>query len=688
VSSDENFLMEVVLTNTVSSNSRPWLSGALFVIRAQAVFHLRFLMLAGFLLPCLSQAQSLTSLSISPNQPSVAIASTTQLIATATYSNGSSSNVSSSAAWSSTDPRTVGVSASGLASGIATGNVAIVASYQGKTASTLLSSSIGDIQWSGPLIITQGGTYSGNWRSTDPNTAAVTVATTAPVVIQDSHITGPSDLIADPYWGNTLTVKNVIAVGVNPNVRGQTNGIFVDAQNPFLLDVEDCYFENVQYGVWVRGYAGNRDGTQTITILNNRGRNLIGLESDGNNGYLSGDTNWQWSHAFQLSQMPSVPGIRIAWNEIVNYPYQSLVNENISMYDAGGTSSSPAEVHDNYVQGAYPYDPAVDTYNGGGFVTDGGSGETAQNASAFINVYDNQIVGTVNMGIEFSTGHDNNAYNNEVISSGLLPNGTKIPAQNVGITIFDVYGNTKSGSMYNNNMYSNTLGWMCWASRCAWDGYRNDDYFPGNGSDYYTNPSIQANPITAKLETSEYSAWTAKVTSNGVLLGPAVSSGTSTGSGSSGPEVSTTAWYNVVNTNSSLCVDANAWGDSNGTVVQQYTCGVAQNNQEWQFQPTDSGYYQVVNRNALNRTGNKLVWDVTGGSWATADQVHIELWTYAGATNQQWMPVSLGNGAYKFVARNSSKCLDVPGATSAILTPLQQYDCNGTAAQSYTLEKK
>jgi hypothetical protein len=688
VSSDENFLMEVVLTNTVSSNSRPWLSGALFVIRAQAVFHLRFLMLAGFLLPCLSQAQSLTSLSISPNQPSVAIASTTQLIATATYSNGSSSNVSSSAAWSSTDPRTVSVSASGLASGIATGNVAIIVSYQGKTASTLLTSSIGDIQWSGPLIITQGGTYSGNWRSTNANTAAVTVATTAPVVIQDSHISGPSDLIADPYWGNTLTVKNVIAVGVNPNVRGQTNGIFVDAQNPFLLDVEDCYFENVQYGVWVRGYAGNRDGTQTITILNNRGRNLIGLESDGNNGYLSGDTNWQWSHAFQLSQMPSVPGIRIAWNEIVNYPYQSLVNENISMYDAGGTSSSPAEVHDNYVQGAYPYDPAVDTYNGGGFVTDGGSGETAQNASAFINVYDNQIVGTVNMGIEFSTGHDNNAYNNEVISSGLLPNGTKIPAQNVGITIFDVYGNTKSGSMYNNNMYSNTLGWMCWASRCAWDGYRNDDYFPGNGSDYYTNPSIQANPITAKLETSEYSAWTAKVTSNGVLLGPAVSSGTSTGSGSSGPEVSTTAWYNVVNTNSSLCVDANAWGDSNGTVVQQYTCGVAQNNQEWQFQPTDSGYYQVVNRNALNRTGNKLVWDVTGGSWATADQVHIELWTYAGATNQQWMPVSLGNGAYKFVARNSSKCLDVPGATSAILTPLQQYDCNGTAAQSYTLEKK
>ena len=57
---------------------------------------------------------------------------------------------------------------------------------------------MGNIQWSGPLTITQGGTYSGNWRSTDPNTPAVTVATTAPVVIQNSHVTGPNDLIADP----------------------------------------------------------------------------------------------------------------------------------------------------------------------------------------------------------------------------------------------------------------------------------------------------------------------------------------------------------------------------------------------------------------------------------------------------------------------------------------------------------
>ena len=444
---------------------------------------LPFLLVAGF-----AQAQTLTSLAISPNRPSVNIGATTQLTATAPYSDGSSNNVSSGVAWSSADPRMVSVSASGLAAGNATGTVAITATYQGQTATAAISSSMGNIQWSGPLTITRGGTYSGNWRSTNPQTPAVSIATTEPVLIQNSYLTGPSDLISDPVYGNNVTVKNVIGIGVNPNVLGQPNGIFVDAQNPSLLDVENCYFENVEYGVWVRGYGGNYDGAQTITILNNRGRNIVGLESDGNGGSLPGESNWAWAHAIQLGTMPSVPGVTIAWNEIINYPYQSMVNENISMYDAGGTASSPAQLHDNYVQGAYPYNPVTDSYNGGGITTDGSSFDTVQSAAAFNNIYNNQVVGTINMGIEIGSGHDNAAYNNRVVSSGLLSSGTHIPSQNVGLSLYDVYGNIQNGSMYNNNMYNNTSGWMCWAARCAWDGYRNDAYFPDNNGDYDSKP--------------------------------------------------------------------------------------------------------------------------------------------------------------------------------------------------------
>jgi Bacterial Ig-like domain (group 2)/Ricin-type beta-trefoil lectin domain-like len=654
--------------------------------KLRALCCLPFLLFAGF-----AQAQTLTSVAISPNQPSVIIGGTTQLTATASYSDGSSNNVSSSVAWSSADPRMVSVSASGLAAGNATGTVAITATYQGQTATAAISSSIGTIEWSGPLTITQGGTYSGNWKSTNPQTPAVTIVTTQPVLIQNSYITGPNDLISDPVYGNNVTVKNVIGIGVNPNVVGQPNGIFVDAQNPSLLDVENCYFENVEYGVWVRGYGGNYDGTETVTIIHNRSRNIVGTVSDGKGGSLPGETNWAWAHTVQLSTMPSVPGINVAWNEIINYPYLSLVNENISMYDAGGTASSPALLHDNYVQGAYAYNPVTDSYNGGGITTDGSSFDTVQSAAAFNNIYNNQVVATVNMGIEIGSGHDNAAYNNRVVSSGLLPNGTQIPSQNVGLSLYDVYGNMQNGSMYNDNMYNNSSGWMCWASRCAWDGYRNDAYLPDNDGDYALNPSIAANPITLQMEAAEYTAFQAKLISNGVVVGPVVSAGGSTPGGSgSGPAstISTTAWYNVVNTNSSLCVDAAGGGTANGTPVQQFTCGAGQANQEWQFQVTDGGYYRVVNRNASSATATEGVWDVTGGPRATAGRIPIQLWTYVNNSNQQWMPVLLGNGAFKFVVRNSSKCLDVPGASMAVSTQLQQFECNGTGAQSYTLQRK
>ena len=662
------------------------------------LLHLSVLVLLVLLVAAPGQGQTVSSISITPSQPTVVIGGTTQLTATATWSNGSTSNVSGSVTWSSSDPRMVNVSSNGVASGFATGNVAVTATYQGHSATATVASSIGNIEWSGPINITQGGTYSGNWKSTNPNTAAVTISTTAPVIIENSHVTGPADLINDPDYGNNVTVKNVIGIGVNPNVSGQAYGVFVDAQNFVLLDVENCYFENVRFGVYLRGYTGNRNGTQTITILNNRGRNILGVESNGNNGSLPGETNWQWAHAIQLSGAYGVPGVKIAWNEIVNYPSQSLVNENINMFDSGGTSSSPAQIHDNYVQGAYAYNPAVDAYNGGGFTTDGSASDTVQTASSFNNIYNNQIVDTVNMGIEIGTGHDNAAYNNRVISAGLLPNGTKIPSQNVGLSLYDVYGNIPNGSMYNNNMYSNTVGWMCWAARCAWDGYRNDAWFPINNGYYATNPSISANPITLAMESAEYQTWLEKISSSGMVVGPQDSSSGSSGSGSgsgsgggsgssstSSSAISTTAWYTIVNTNSTLCLGSAS--TTAGAALQQNTCGTSQL-QQWQFQPSaDSGYYQVVNRSAASPS-NLLVWDVTGGPWQTADEALIQLYTSKVETNEEWMPVSVGNGAYKFVVKNSGKCLDVPGASSAVLLHLQQYTCNGTGAQSYILKQQ
>ncbi|MDQ1701388.1 MAG: hypothetical protein QOF57_640, partial [Frankiaceae bacterium] len=144
--------------------------------------------------------------------------------------------------------------------------------------------------------------------------------------------------------------------------------------------------------------------------------------------------------------------------------------------------------------------------------------------------------------------------------------------------------------------------------------------------------------------------------------------------------IPTTSWYTVVAGNSGKCVDARAAATANGTAVQQYTCtgGTAQ---QWQFRaaPT-AGYVVVVNNNSPNPA-----WDVAGPS--TADGALVHLWSNGGWASQEWQPVQEANGAYHFVNLNSGKCLDVPNASTADSVQLQQYTCNGTAAQSFALNQ-
>jgi endoglucanase len=142
--------------------------------------------------------------------------------------------------------------------------------------------------------------------------------------------------------------------------------------------------------------------------------------------------------------------------------------------------------------------------------------------------------------------------------------------------------------------------------------------------------------------------------------------------------VSTSSWFNIVNQNSGSCVDATNMGTADGTTVQQWACGSLQYNQEWQFQSQSNGVYSVINRNAPGEA-----WNVT--NFGTANGSLIQLWNYGGGSNEQWMPVSLGNGYYKFVGVGSGRCLGVPGASTSNGVQLDIYDCNGTGAQSFLL---
>jgi hypothetical protein len=141
--------------------------------------------------------------------------------------------------------------------------------------------------------------------------------------------------------------------------------------------------------------------------------------------------------------------------------------------------------------------------------------------------------------------------------------------------------------------------------------------------------------------------------------------------------ISSTAWYSIVNKNSSKCVSARGGATANGTVIHQFTCNNT-NAQQFRFQPTSDGFVRLNNRNNPAR-----VIDVTGVS--PNDNAGLQLWTFGGGNNQQWQPIAEGGGFYHLVSRHSGKCVTVPGASTADSVQLVQLTCNGSAAQSFRL---
>jgi hypothetical protein len=137
------------------------------------------------------------------------------------------------------------------------------------------------------------------------------------------------------------------------------------------------------------------------------------------------------------------------------------------------------------------------------------------------------------------------------------------------------------------------------------------------------------------------------------------------------------SWYTVTSLASGKCVDARSAATANGTAIQQYTCN-SSTAQQWQFQATSGGFSR-----ANARDNSAQVWDVANVS--TADGGVVHLWTYGGGNNQQWQAVEQAGGSYRFVNRLSGKCLDVPSASAADSVQLQQWACNGSAAQSFSL---
>jgi len=329
------------------------------------------------------------------------------------------------------------------------------------------------VRYSGPIVISSGGDYSGNWESNDPGVPAVVVMTTDPVVIEDSNLRGRGDLIANGVDGTNITVTNTNGFGLNPDIAGLSAGRFFDVQNAANVLLDHNAMTGTS-GILIDGFVGSAAKGHTIRIINNRALNIDGRKSDGAGSYLTYNTrvnrkSGQSEDGFntvqfvQIAHALNVAGVDIAWNKVINQPGLSRVEDNISIFESGGTSDSPIVIHDNFIQGAYNIEPGqTDThdghwnydwsYSGGGIMLGDGN-------AAYVTAFKNVIVSTTNYGIAITAGRDIDFHDNTLISAGKLADGQVIADQNVGASIWNATGND-GGPFFNDTGEHNTIGWM------------------------------------------------------------------------------------------------------------------------------------------------------------------------------------------------------------------------------------
>ncbi|AWM34169.1 hypothetical protein [Hymenobacter nivis] len=354
------------------------------------------------------------------------------------------------------------------------------------------------------LVITKGGTYSGTYRSSASGVACVRVATAEPVVLDGCVLAGPGHLIVAGE-GADLTVRNCRGQGLPPTVDKQPTGRFVDAYRPRRLVVEHNEFTQTT-GIGVNRWASPGAPAQTLTVRYNQARNIDGRWRNGGGARAS---------FLILNTVQHLPGVDVAYNEVLNTPDQSLVEDNINLYNSSGTAASPLHVHDNFVRGAYPFPATGGPFTGTGITTDGDA-QTLAAATGFVEADHNQFVGIGNSAMNIASGHDVYYHDNRAVSSGYLPDGRRFSAGFCGLGVFNYY-RQPGGVFANHRVADNTVGVVRWGGHSP-SADRQDEApdacAPCQGTVHLPGP------ITLATEQAEWVRWQAKLALNGLTVGP------------------------------------------------------------------------------------------------------------------------------------------------------------------------
>ncbi len=329
-----------------------------------------------------------------------------------------------------------------------------------------------------PLRITSGGTYSGCYASGSTGTPAVTLATAQPVKLDHARVIAKGYGVQDTASGTRLTVVDSTFEQRDPGAMVTHRAI--ELQQPASFVAEHNRFSDGD-GIWIGGGAVN-----PLTVRDNLATN-IGRYPHPSSGNC----------CVQFLQLDGVrtPAGEIAWNHVQNASGQSGVEDNVNLFQSGGTDSAHrVEIHHNLIDGAYPRSPSNTGFTGGGIMGSDGSGSFGHT-----NVHDNTVVSTTNYGVAAAAGADVHLDNNLLVNDTLGSDGDTHYFSSFGqaISAHDTSGSTASGNRQN------------------WRRDAGGSHFP-----CWTGPMCSGVSAVSTTEQQARDAWAASVPAGAQPIGP------------------------------------------------------------------------------------------------------------------------------------------------------------------------
>jgi hypothetical protein len=371
--------------------------------------------------------------------------------------------------------------------------------------------------YTGPITITAGGVYSGAWESLAPDKPAVRIETAAPVVIEKSYIRSRGKGVEALAGEAELVVRDTRGIGLDPGVRNALRGCFIDIGLFRSFVMENNRAEGWGCGVRALNFGPSVQtrSDQIVRIRYNEFVNIDGRRSDGAGGPLI--VLEPVGHAVQLNSLERADA-RIEWNEIVNAPGASRVEDVISPFQSGGRPGRPILIRNNYLQGGYHGDVAAQVdYTGQGINL--GDCPDGDPDCAYVNAEGNVVVSYANGGIGILGGHHMRAFNNRVVSAQRAPNGVIIGGNfRTGYLYWNFYANPN----WRENFLFNNYSFV--ADR---DGRIAGDFLPDAQPALVFNNVNEGTPgappprtLNTRVEAAELAAWRRRARAALVIVGP------------------------------------------------------------------------------------------------------------------------------------------------------------------------